>query len=305
MSENILVTGAEGFIGKALCEFLGNENENNLTRISRNKVTGSTGICEDFDLHDSKQTLEIVDKYKPGTIFHLAGESSVTGSWTNPVNYVNYNTSLTKSLLSAVEKIDPSIRVVFFSSSAVYGEKSTPISEQDQVGPDSPYGMSKLLSELELSTLKNYLILRPFSIVGSGKKMDALDDWITQILAFKENARNTLRVGDIDVTRDFLSVQDAVRMTWELTSSFSGTGIFNLAAGIPTSLDYVVGELLEISGSDCYVEKNNAGILRKVDKKYVVADTRKIFGCEVTRPKNDLRNILNDIYKERKSEYQK
>jgi nucleoside-diphosphate-sugar epimerase len=300
MSESILVTGAEGFIGKALCEFLGDENENNLTRISRNKVTGSTGICEDFNLHDSKQTLEIVDRYRPGTIFHLAGESSLTSSWSDPVNYVNYNTSLTKSLLSAVEKIDPSIRVVFFSSSAVYVEKSTPISERDQVGPDSPYGMSKLLSELELSTLKNYLILRPFSIVGSGKKMDALDDWITQILAFKENARNILRVGDTDVTRDFLSVQDAVRMTWELTSSFSGTGIFNLAAGIPTSLDRVVAELLEISGFDCLVEKNSAGKLRKVDKKYVVADTRKILECKIGESENNLRNILTKIYMERK-----
>ena len=300
MSERILVTGAEGFIGKALCEYLGEEDENNLTRISRNKVTRSTGICEDFNLHDFKQTLEIVDECRPETIFHLAGESSVTGSWTDPVNYVNYNTSLTKSLLNAVGEIDPSIRVVFFSSSAVYGEKSTPISEQDQVGPDSPYGMSKLLSELELSTLKNYLILRPFSIVGSGKKMDALDDWITQILAFKENARNTLRVGDLDVTRDFLSVQDAVRMTWELASKFSGTGVFNLAAGIPTSLDRVVAELLEISGFDCLVEKNNAGKLRKVDKKYVVADTRKILGCKVGEPENNLRNILTKIYMERK-----
>ena len=300
MSESILVTGAEGFIGKALCEFLGDENQDNLTRISRNKVTGPTGICEDFDLHDYKQTLEMVDRCRPGTIFHLAGESSVTGSWTNPVNYVNYNTSLSKSLLNAVEKVDPSIRVVFFSSSAVYGEMSTPIAEHDHVGPDSPYGMSKLLSELELSSLKNYLILRPFSIVGSGKKMDALDDWITQILAFKENALNTLRVGDTSVTRDILSVQDAVRMTWELTRSFSGTGVFNLAAGIPTSLDRVVAELLEISGFDCSVEKNSAGKLRKVDKKYVVADTRKILGYKFGEPESNLRNILNKIYMERK-----
>ena len=130
--------------------------------------------------------------------------------------------------------------------------------------------------------------------------MDALDDWITQILAFKENALNTLRVGDTSVTRDILSVQDAVRMTWELTRSFSGTGVFNLAAGIPTSLDRVVAELLEISGFDCSVEKNSAGKLRKVDKKYVVADTRKILGYKVGEPESNLRNILNKIYMERK-----
>ncbi len=299
MSGSIFVTGAEGFIGTALCNFLENKNEKNLTRINRNNVIGPTGIREDFDLHNFRQTLEIVDRHRPETIFHLAGESSVTGSWLDPVNYANYNTSLTKSLLNAVKEIDPSIRIIFFSSSAVYADKSTPISEQDYVGPDSPYGMSKLLSELELSRLENYLILRPFSIVGSGKKMDALDDWITQILAFEENAQNILRVGDTNVTRDFLSVQEAVRMTWELTRSYSESGIFNLAAGIPTSLDSVVGELVEISGFDCLVEKNHVDKLRKVNKKYVVADTRKILGCQVGESKNSVRDVLKEIYKER------
>ena len=48
------------------------------------------------------------------------------------------------------------------------------------------------------------------------------------------------------------------------------------------------------------MEKNSAGKLRKVDKKYVVADTRKILGYKVGEPESNLRNILNKIYMERK-----
>ena len=300
MSENILITGAEGFMGNALVTFLESINEKNLTKVTRSRIFESNGAFHDFDLQDQEKTFEVVKGTKPKIIYHFAGLSSVTSSWNDPVNYVNYNTALSKSIISAVERVDPSIKVVFFSSSAVYGEKQAPLLEDDYLAPDTPYGMSKLLSELEISRLQNFLILRPFSIIGSAKRNDALDDWITQILKFQNSTRNILNVGNIDVIRDFLSVQDAVRMVWDLSKKPTSQGIYNLGSGIPVSLKFVLELLLEIADFDCLINQFDEPRIRKVDKKYVVADILKILGCKVRPPSNALRDTLEEMYRTRK-----
>ena len=303
MSDNILITGAEGFMGNALVTFLESRNETDLTKITQNRIIESNGTSHDFNLHDHDKTFEIVKRNKPKIIYHLGGLSSVTSSWTDPVNFVNYNTALSKSIINAVERVDPSIQVVFFSSSAVYGEKLAPLFEEDHLAPDTPYGMSKFLSELEISRLRNFLIFRPFSIIGSKKKNDALDDWITQILEFQSSARNILNVGNIEVIRDFLSVQDAVQMVWDLSNSSSAPGIYNLASGIPVSLDAVIKLLLEIADYDCFVNQLDEPKIRKVDKKYVVADVSKILSNKVSTPSNTLRETLEEMYWDRKKEH--
>jgi len=300
MSENILITGAQGFMGNALVAFLESLNQKNLTKITRNRIFESNGTFHDFDLQDPEKTFEVVKRVRPKIIYHLGGLSSVTTSWADPVNYVNYNTALSKSIISAVERADPSIRVVFFSSSAVYGDKITPLLEDDYLAPDTPYGMSKLLSELEISRLQNFLIIRPFSIIGSTKKNDALDDWITQILKFRSSTQNTLNVGNINVIRDFLSVQDAIQMVWDLSNVSTAQGVYNLGSGIPVSLKFAVELLLEIADIDCLINQFDEPRIRKVDKQFVVADIAKILGHKISLPMNTLRETLEEMYQTRK-----
>ena len=294
MKRNILVTGSNGFMGKNLVDKFKRAQTCNVFEIEREKSFWKGEVYERVDLDSLPSVTKILSSIEFDQIFHFAGASSVIDSWNKPFQSLVHNARMTSNLVQAVKDCSSDTKLIFISSSAVYARKSFPISETDPLGPDSPYGMSKLISEYETKGVKNSLVIRPFFVIGNGKTNDVLYDWINQILAFKKKGPKILEVGNIDIIRDFISVESATEVITQLGSA--ELGVFNLGSGQPTSLREIIEILKIVSGIDFDVIENVSIKIRNRDRNQVVADIDQLNSvCKLSTQPN-LTEYIREIF---------
>lgn len=176
---NILVTGAAGYIGSVVTEELIREGNlvialDNLKQGHREAVA-TEAVFIQGDL-DSWQELEGVFRYHQiDAVMHLAAESLVEHSMTDPRRYFQSNVIYGMNLLSAMLKYDV-YKLIFSSTAAIYGEpKKIPIEENAPTMPMNPYGESKLMFERILSWYGHayglrFISLRYFNAAGASER---------------------------------------------------------------------------------------------------------------------------------------
>ena len=263
----ILVTGAAGFIGSALCEQL---------MISKHEVTAVDNFSDYYDVRlkrlrvkellsplslevlnldicDQSKVEKIIASSNPEVVIHLAAQAGVRLSVSESRKYVDSNlVGFSNVLISTIEKKVP--KFLYASSSSVYGDKAEiPYSESESnLHPSSFYGSTKLANELLVPTLvKNSATvargLRFFTVYGPWGRPD---------MAYFRMIANAIVgtefnfFGDGSIERDFTFINDAVRSVINLTLELEGrqpgfSDVVNLGGGRPLSMNY----LLEIVGS--------------------------------------------------------
>ena len=263
----ILVTGAAGFIGSAICEQL---------IISKHEVTAVDNFSDYYDVSlkrlrvkellsplnlevlnldicDQSKVEKIIASSNPEVVIHLAAQAGVRLSVSESRKYVDSNlVGFSNVLISTIEKKVP--KFLYASSSSVYGDKAEiPYSEtESNLHPSSFYGSTKLANELLVPTLvKNSETvargLRFFTVYGPWGRPD---------MAYFRMIANAIVgtefnfFGDGSIERDFTFINDAVRsvvnLTLELEERQPGfSDVVNLGGGRPLSMNY----LLEIVGS--------------------------------------------------------
>jgi UDP-glucose 4-epimerase len=254
-----LVTGCGGFIGSHLAERLLAEGWDVLGLDCFNDNYGRAQKLDNLSLAREWDAFEFVPVDLAGgyledlvdgcdVVFHLAAEPGVRPSW-GPrfAAYVRNNVVATQHLLDAIAATAEPPRLVYASSSSVYGSTSGPAAETAMPEPFSPYGITKLTAEhlvqayhlnLGLATVS----LRYFSVYGPRQRPD---------MAFHIFCRAALRsepvnvFGDGHQTRDFTFVDDVVAATIEaaVRDGLSGS-IFNIGAGHQVSVRDAI-ELIE------------------------------------------------------------
>lgn len=258
-----LVTGCAGFIGSHLCERLLSAGETVWgvdiftdyydSSIKRRNLAsyrdhqGFTFIEADLAQDDLRPLLESVD-----CVFHTAGQPGVRGSWGDQFDvYLRNNIHATQRLLESIKTVGKEIRVVYSSSSSVYGNTDQlPTSETALPRPYSPYGMTKLAAEqLCLLYFDNYKIpvtaLRYFTVYGPRQRPD---------MAFHLFIKSIVRdepiviLGDGEQTRDFTYVDDIVTANLTAAEKPVEGGVFNLGGGSRISVNGVLRILETISG---------------------------------------------------------
>lgn len=259
--ENILVTGACGFIGSNLCESLLKDGYS---------VTGVDAFTENYQSSIKKANHKDLEKFKKfkliecdllkvnltslvegaDIIFHLAGQPSVHNSWGEDFQvYSNRNIVLTQKLLRAANDAKIS-RFVNSSSSSIYGRvTSTPTKESDEKRPISPYGVTKLAaenlvtlygSEFGLSTVS----LRYFTVFGPRQRPDMAFNKLIQ--AGNKGEMFPLH-GDGSQVRDFTFVEDVVEANkLAAFADVSPGSVFNIGGGSPISMNETIAMLEEI-----------------------------------------------------------
>ncbi|MEW6237110.1 MAG: NAD-dependent epimerase/dehydratase family protein [Candidatus Omnitrophota bacterium] len=258
-----LVTGCAGFIGSQLCERLAERGDSvigvdcftsyyaeqrkraNLAALmARPNFTLVEGDLLALDL---KNLLSPVD-----CVFHTAGQPGVRGSWGGQFDeYVRNNILATQRLLEAVKSNGGHTKVVFSSSSSIYGNvERLPVSESDLPRPFSPYGTTKLAAEhLCMLYHANYGVsivsLRYFTVYGPRQRPDmAFHIFIKALL---QNAPIILH-GDGCQTRDFTYVDDIVDANLAAADKPVAGEIFNIGGGSRQSLRDAIAILERISG---------------------------------------------------------
>jgi UDP-glucose 4-epimerase len=269
-----LVTGAAGFIGSHLVDRLLDEGEQvlgvdnlssgalaNLADARRSQIGKFT-----FQRVDVTSTAlpELIKRYKPDVIFHLAAQVDVRKSVRDPIHDAMVNVIGTLNLLQAAS--DSGTQKVVFTSSGgcIYGEPEEsrlPVTE-DQVFlpeslPESPYGVSKKIALDYLRYYKvvkglDYTALALANVYGPRQEPASevgLEGQVVAIFARKMlSGRPCTIYGDGTQTRDFVYVDDVV--SGFLAAREKGSGeLINIGSGQELSVNELYAHLAELTSS--------------------------------------------------------
>lgn len=271
----VLVTGAHGFVGRnAALQF--KQNGCNVTGIGLGRWAEES--FRDFGIDawiEADLTLDSLRKLKADfdVIVHCAGSSSVGFSLSSPMEDFQKTVDTTLYVLEYMRLHVKDCRLIYPSSAAVYGAKDDrPISEDDAISPVSPYGYHKMMAEeLCESYSENFdlkvAIIRFFSLYGSGLKKQLLWDACNK---FSAGTREVDFYGTGEETRDWMHIEDAVRLMQRISRSEEKFNIFNGGAGKRVT----VREILELTAKEF---GNNQTILfngtaKKGDPRFYLAD---------------------------------
>lgn len=221
MSKNVLVTGADGFIGSHLTEMLFREGYN-VKALSLYNSFNDWGWLEETecldeidvlagdirDPHFCKEMISDVD-----LVFHLAALIAIPYSYIAPSSYVDTNISGTLNICQAAKE-KGNARIIHTSTSEVYGTALyVPIDEKHPKQPQSPYSASKIGADSIAMSFYNAFdlpltIARPFNTYGPRQSARAI---IPTIITQIANGRREIDLGDLKPTRDFNYVTDTCR----------------------------------------------------------------------------------------------
>ena len=175
---NIVVTGVAGYIGGQVALQL-KDAGHTVTGIDRRPLQKhQTGLLDSFVLadFDSDTAFKKLLQVRPDAIVHCAGSSLVGPSINSPSDYYFNNVVKTLQLINLIRQAMPQTRFIFSSSAATYGEPvMVPCQEVDPTEPVSPYGQSKLMTDMMLESYYrayglDYVSFRYFNACGADPK---------------------------------------------------------------------------------------------------------------------------------------
>jgi UDP-glucuronate 4-epimerase len=275
-----LVTGAAGFIGSHLCERLCSEGWT---------VLGVDNLSDYYDTRLKEANLETLrdrtnfafvrldiaaeplDGFLEGVdvVFHQAGQPGVRASWSSFADYLRDNTEATHRLLDAVVRVRSVKRLIFASSSSVYGAATEyPTSEDVLPKPQSPYGVTKLAAEHLCGVYArnfglNTVALRYFTVYGPRQRPDMA---MSRLVKSAIEGTSFQLFGDGHQVRDFTYVTDVVEANVLAASQDLPAGfVANVAGGSPASMREVIDRVADLSGRPPIIEptESQAGDVRR------------------------------------------
>ena len=218
---NVLVTGADGFIGSHLTELLVRQNAS-VTALTQYDSFGRSGWLDDLE-EDLYTSIDIrrgdirdsgfIDQLVEGQdiVLHLAALIAIPYSYDAPQRYVDVNMNGTLNVLNACRRAGVQ-RVVHTSTSEVYGTAQfTPITEEHPLVAQSPYAASKIGADMMVTAYARSfdlpaVILRPFNTYGPRQSERAVLPTIIRQAIDPEC--EAIRVGNLTPIRDFNYVKD-------------------------------------------------------------------------------------------------
>jgi len=314
----ILITGATGFVGRHLIELLSKPGRKEAPEIFGTCFPEKPEHCADLcrkapsvrllhvDLRSADSVAELIQSVCPERVFHLAAISHVRTSWDKRQETLETNLMGTFHLYESVRLHSPGARVLFVSSSDVYGylkpsERARAFREDERNGAVSPYAFTKaggeLLSEFYArSEGLDIVMVRPFPHTGPGQTADFVcSDWARQIALIEKGALPPLiKVGNLKPRRDYSDVRDVVRAYDLLMRKGKRGEVYNVSTGRAPSLQTVLRTLLSFSTRRIEV-KVDRGKLRKGDILYLAGANAKIKARTGWAPRIPLETTLRDL----------
>lgn len=307
-----MVTGASGFIGGQTALRLKDEGFTVVGVDSRHPPEHLIKICDRFYQEDfaSDFALDLLDKFEPQSIIHCAGTSLVGPSVKNPERYYENNFVKTKRMLDRLIKHNIKSRMIFSSSAAVYGEPvMTPCNENDPPLPVSPYGESKLMIEMALSSYAlayglDYVSFRYFNACGADPKKrhgqsEGATHIIARVLESLRDQREFILNGDDYPTpdgtcvRDYVHVDDLARAHAIATDSDIPPGVYNLGSSSGYSNRQIVDLAEKITGKKLQYQ---IGPIREGDPAVLTASSDKFNSISAWVPRYNIEEIIQHAW---------
>jgi len=313
----VLVTGGAGYIGSVVSEQLVKDDHevvvyDSLYKGHRDAVVAGARLVE-ADLRDHETLTQTLRNMKCDAVIHMAADSLVGESYTNPAKYYDNNLNTGLILLKAMRDADVQ-QMVFSSTAAVYGEpEKQPIEETDPTNPTNPYGETKLSFERAMHWYDRayglrYASLRYFNAAGATENCGEVHDPETHLIPIALQAAAGKRThveifGDDYPTEDGTCVRDYIHVIdlarahiMALNALSDDSRIYNLGCGgSGYSVRQVIDTAREVTGKEIptKVAPRRAG-----DPAVLIASSEKINRELAWQPMNqDLRVIIESAWK--------
>jgi GDP-4-dehydro-6-deoxy-D-mannose reductase len=245
-----LITGATGFAGSFLVEHYAARgwrvHGTHREPAEWNVAAPPDVAIHSIDLRVEKEVRDLVQAVQPDVIHHLAAQSSVSLSFDEPMATLTDNAAAQFYLLEAAAAIVPRARVLVVGSCDEYGNvlpEENPITEEHELRPASPYGLSKVVQDLmgrQYVEMRDLCVIRvrPFLQIGPRRSSRFVAGSFARQIAQIERGLTepVIQVGTIDLQRDFTDVRDVVR-AYALAAEEGAPGeVYNIASNTTHTL---------------------------------------------------------------------
>ncbi len=312
--KKLLITGVLGFVGKHLLNYLASEHDLSILGIDiANFLTEAGKDCNQFtyeqvDMLDGGALMNMIGKFKPDIIIHLASSSSVAYSWINPRDSFRNNTNIFLNLVEAIRNSQLDCRLLSVGSSEEYGivdKNAIPLREDYHVKPINPYAVARLSQEMLSEVYVNgygmdIVLTRSFNHIGPGQdNRFFIPNVASQLCKIKqEYGRNdnigNLFLGDLSVVRDYVDVRDVVKAYWTLAQRGRTGELYNVCSGNGYCLREIAHMMMEITGIFPGIQIDSSR-LRPTDNPIIIGSNKKIFEETSWMPVISLEESLHDV----------
>lgn len=306
--KNILITGANGYIGSCLFQYL-QGSKYNVYGLDKKKSNNKKIIC--CNLINTNQLEKIIKTIKPEIIIHLAAQSLVDERINKKKYYVN-NVEATKSLLYVMNRHLVE-NIIFSSTAAVYNYKDSKLNETDPIKPKSNYAKTKLNCEKKIINNKKIksIIFRFFNVCSALTKPKLVGELhnpethLIPTVTYKAKLKKKIyiygddfKTRDGSCVRDYVHIEDiciAIKFALNFLIKNKKSQIFNIGSSDGFS-NFEILNAVEQSTN----ERLNYQIVgrRAGDAASLVCNSskaRKLLKCKFV--KSNLKTIINDEFK--------
>ena len=313
---NILITGGTGFVGSHMIDYILKytikpnqklyctkrwmEDTKNVDHIDDKRFE-----FIDCDLLDANSIRRAVEISKPEKVFHFAAQSFPEVSFKIPIITLQTNTVGTTHLLEAIKESDYDPVIVSVSTSEVYGmpeEDEVPIKETNPIRAANPYSISKVGHDLMSQYYhKAYgmkiITTRMFSHEGARRgKEFALSSFARQIAkAEKLVGEQFIYHGNLDSTRTYAHIDDAISAYWVCSNSQKFGEVYNIGGDQTCTVGEALDKLISMSTKKDLTKKLDKDRLRPTDITLQIPDTTKFRHEFAWTPMKNLTNVCEDL----------
>jgi len=314
---NILITGGTGFVGSHMIDYIFKykakhddkvyctkrwmEDTKNVDHIDDDRFE-----FIDCDLLDGLSIKRVVEISKPDKVFHFAAQSFPEVSFKMPVLTLQTNTVGTTNLLESIKESNYDPVIVSVSTSEVYGmpeEHEVPIKETNPIRAANPYSISKVGHDLMSQYYYNaygmkIIITRMFSHEGARRgKQFALSSFAHQIVMNeKGKGDGFIRHGNLDSTRTYAHIEDAIRAYWLCSNSDKFGDVYNIGGDYTCKVGDALNMLISKSTKKDELETLlDPDRVRPTDITLQIPDTTKFQDEFGWKPKKDLTHVCDDL----------
>lgn len=306
----VLVTGITGMIGTHFASACRNRGWEvyGIARSSAASRLADDGIRDVIrcDIVDKSGVENIFREREFDCVAHFAAQAFNSVSWEQEWYTHHVNNFGAMNVLSCVRRFCPPAKVLLACSSAEYGLAKAadgPLGEDRPLHPVSPYGISKVVTEMMgYQYFQNYglrvYLPRLFIHVGTGHPpATAIQNFARQLAKIKQGKQApVLNVGVLTTARDFIDVRDGVAgLMLLLDSDLVGTPV-NISTGKAHSIAYILETLIKIAGVEVEV-KRNKNLLRPSDEEVLLGNNERLQSLG-WRQQYSLEETLRDVFED-------
>ncbi|MFP4459434.1 MAG: GDP-mannose 4,6-dehydratase [Candidatus Zixiibacteriota bacterium] len=311
----LFITGIEGFVGRHLSKALIDYNRNSDEKF---EICGmyypkaSIEHLKDYDFQlspvdiaDKEAVTDVLGRYQPDYIIHLAGIAFVPHAMKDPFKAWNVNLHGGLHILEWIRQKSPETRAIIVSTGEVYGapdsQKDIPYSEKSVLNPANVYAATKASLDIAARQYNktwnlDLVIARPYNHIGPWQSENfVVSSFASQIAKAKAGkTERIIKVGNLSAARDFTDVRDVVRAYIMMLRDVR-PDVYNICSSNPVKIRYILDKLIEISDFDVEVQVDSSR-LRPVDVPVISALHDKLTDECGWQPEISLDKTLEDTF---------